>query len=481
MKNYIFMLLALLSWKLVAGQAVCTVKSFEGEIATGSKRIGFHAGEDGFTIKIDSNKNYSFIDTAGEVFQTGFTEFIRRTREFTLAKKTESKKWGMLRADFSILINFEYEDILYEPFWPGFKCVVKKNQKWGVIDSLGKELLPVIYNEIRFLTKHVCFVMKGDSKFLYFFKNDKIINIDGVCVKPYEDTSNEIAVVFERREDSAVGAYDIYGNVIFEGKYAGAKHLDLRQKGKGKANFCFIVNDSDGKLGLLNSEGKSVADISFDEIEKARSSSKWGLEVVILKKNGRKYLYSNGTLSEGIFDTHQFELAEKPSRAIFSSLSKYGVYDFIEHKILIDPIYDKVSFLDDIGYVLEKDGKYGVVSMSGDVLLEIEYEGRLDYVRQRGKDKENYYAVVKDGKHGYLNEDFEFLMKPKYHMVRAYQEGMARVMEDYRWGFIDTAFNEVVEVKYDYVNPFVDGKSKAIYKGKEIYIDKLGNCIENCE
>ena len=481
MRLVVFIFFTLLSWQSAEGQIVCSVQSFDGEIATGSNRIGYIESRDGYSVKIDSDNNYTIIDTSGKILLTGISEYIRRTIDFTLVKQTESGLWGILRKDLSVLLDFEYEDIFYEPYWPGFKCIVRRNQKWGIVDSIGTILLPIEFDELRLINTNVAFLMKGEGKYLYFFKNDAIINLEGTCVRSYESRKNERAVVFLNQRDTIVGAYNLNGEVIFESKNVDAKVLDLRDKGKGKGGFCFIVENSKGKLGLLDNKGRPASDVSFEKISKLKSNMIFGHDIAVLEKYDRRYLYSNGTLTDGVFDSHFFGKDKESSCLVFSRLTKYGVYDFKNHEYIIEPIYDKVTFFDTIGYSVEKDGKHGVLTNTGGILLDIVYDKRLSYVRKSNNFPINGYMVVKDGLLGYLDADLRVLLEPKYHEIRAYQEDMARVMKDYKWGFIDTSFYEAVEVKYDYVYPFEGGKSKAVYNGREIYIDKLGNCIENCD
>lgn len=85
--------------------------------------------------------------------------------------------------------------------------------------------------------------------------------------------------------------------------------------------------------------------------------------------------------------------------------------------------------------------------------------------------------VKKDNKLGYAKLDGTFLVPPKYDILKAYSNGLARVQLDKKWGFMDTNGVEIIELIYDAAKPFTSGRSQVQLNGKTFYIDKTGKEI----
>lgn len=73
--------------------------------------------------------------------------------------------------------------------------------------------------------------------------------------------------------------------------------------------------------------------------------------------------------------------------------------------------------------------------------------------------------------------------------ISNFSEGFTMVSENHRFGFINKKAQVVIPLQYKSAFPFVECNGCYFYKGKArvmknkrwIYIDKNGNCIENCE
>ena len=78
---------------------------------------------------------------------------------------------------------------------------------------------------------------------------------------------------------------------------------------------------------------------------------------------------------------------------------------------------------------------------------------------------------------GFLNDQGEEIVKPKYESVMDFQESMAAVCLDGKWGFIDKSGTEIIPLIYDNVERFDNGKAKVTLKGEDFEIDTNGNRI----
>ena len=65
--------------------------------------------------------------------------------------------------------------------------------------------------------------------------------------------------------------------------------------------------------------------------------------------------------------------------------------------------------------------------------------------------------MPKEGKWGFVNKDFKFVIEPQFKWVTDFYEGRAEFTVNHKSGFIDTSGKIVVPAKYDMVWPFHDG------------------------
>ena len=101
----------------------------------------------------------------------------------------------------------------------------------------------------------------------------------------------------------------------------------------------------------------------------------------------------------------------------------------------------------------------------------------------------NGFAIVElDGRYGFINEEFEEIVSPKYGLAYDFQNGFARVEYNGKWGFINKEGKEIAPLKYDFAEDFYEGLAEVrvetfsaatcyypiLYYG---YVDENGNQV----
>ena len=71
--------------------------------------------------------------------------------------------------------------------------------------------------------------------------------------------------------------------------------------------------------------------------------------------------------------------------------------------------------------------------------------------------------IPRAGKWGYVNKNFQFVIKPQFEMAYPFSEGLAEIERDGKSGFIDTSGKIVIEPKYDMAWQFHDGLARVRY------------------
>lgn len=135
-----------------------------------------------------------------------------------------------------------------------------------------------------------------------------------------------------------------------------------------------------------------------------------------------------------------------------------------------DKIYNRfgLEICDDLLLPIKVDGKYGYINENGEVVIEPKY----DYA---GEFSRGLADVKIGGKDGYINKEGAIVVEPKYDQTCVFYEDIARIKDDGKYGYINRKGMIVVEPKYDEAdNEFSEGLARIKVDGKYGYIDKRG-------
>ena len=173
----------------------------------------------------------------------------------------------------------------------------------------------------------------------------------------------------------------------------------------------------------------------------------------------------------------------------YAVVSKNGKYGLINKKgeLTIPCAYMALGAVSEgtIMFYDEQRGRHGILDVNGKVLIEPKY----DIITPVG---EGLLGFVYEGKWGFMNTKGEVVVSPQFREVNVYSpnplelpfnEGLANVaIEDAKWGYINAQGEVVIPYQFLHAGPFKGGKAKAMRQGenKWIYIDKNGQCVENC-
>lgn len=288
-----------------------------------------------------------------------------------------------------------------------------KDNKWGVIDSLGNNVIDPSYEEMIIIpnSKNDVFLCVYDvdynsgeyktkvlnSKNEEIFKeyqkiealqnNDKnnnlwyednvlrvqkdgkygIINLTGKELSKceYDEivTVKGIKNALRVQKDGKYGIIDDEGRNILNTQYS-----DIQALGNdNKAGF--IVKDDSGKYGIVDYSNNKVLDMQYDEIEKI-----YGNDLYVAKKDGKQVVVQkngNEILKTG-FDEIKGILKEKNAGVIYTKNSKYGIMD-LEGNNKIDAEYEELKEAKSGIFIAKKDGKYGIIDVSKNEKAEFKY------------------------------------------------------------------------------------------------------------
>ena len=207
---------------------------------------------------------------------------------------------------------------------------VEKDEKYGLINFEGKEVLPCDYDEITALkgvTNNL--LVKKDGKVgLVNEKGQTIVNTEYKDIKTLkEGYKNEYIIV---NDNNQYGIISTTGTVIIEPKYEDVKYLNNSEM--------FAIKDA-GVWKIINKDNQILIDGGYDNIIEAKG------ENVVVEKGG-----------------------------------KYGVVTTKnEEKIPVE--YEQIKYTFSIYYIAKTGGKYGIINLNNEQVKDFNYIN-MDYVEK---------------------------------------------------------------------------------------------------
>lgn len=332
---------------------------------------------------------------------------------------------------------------------------VQKNGKYGLINLSGKEVLPCEYDNITSL----------------------------------EDVDGAIKIT----KDGKVGIADDKGQILIPTEYSDVKRLG-KEKSQG-----FIVQNEEGKYGIVDISNKSVLNIKYDSV----SNVYQGDYYVVTEEGKQKVVKKDGTeILNGDYDEIVYILKNPENGVIYKKKNKYGLMK-LDGTIAINPTYDDLKEAKTGTLIASNNGKYGIIDLSNTTKLNFKYQSltyneKADiYVGENEQfDNEildNNYNVKLTGilidlddEKGYIeirqNDEY------KYYNFKFEEEKQSDVFtnntlfvskKDGKYGFVDKDGNVVVDYIYDDATNQNDFGYAGIKKdGKWGSIDKNGKVIQ---
>jgi len=299
---------------------------------------------------------------------------------------------------------------------------VKKNEKYGLIDFNGKELIPTEYDEITVL----------------------------------EGIENSIII----KKDGKVGLVNDNGSIIVEAQYVEIKNIGNSYKNG------YITIDDQGKYGVISTTKKQILENKYEDIAQTYLKNYY-----LVKENGtQKLIDPNGnTIIENGFDDIK---SATDAGVIFTKDNLFGEMN-LSGEIVIEAKYQDLKEAKDGIYIAKQNDKYGIIDAAQNTLLEFNYtyitynEDANIYLAEdvlyRTSIINNKYEVKATGILSDINIDQSYIRmrinnEYKYYNLKGNEISYAEALKDNtiflskkdgKYGFVDKKGNVVVDYIYD--------------------------------
>ena len=244
-------------------------------------------------------------------------------------------------------------------------------------------------------------------------------------------------------------------------------------------NYTYYTIYENGKFGVVNNEGQIIIEPSYDEMVAIPNNTKpifvctydvddesGTFKTKVINDKNEEILSGYEEISAiDNYDTKQNVWYEDNVLKVKKD-GKYGLIDFTGKEILACE-YDEISALlgTTSNFIVKKGENVGLVNEKGQTIIKAEYKNIL--TMKQGY-KNEYIVLNQDNKYGVVSTSGNILVEPVYDSVKYLGSStLFAVKQDENWKLIDTQDNKII----------IDGGYKDIVEAKSeniVIIDNNG-------
>lgn len=290
-----------------------------------------------------------------------------------------------------------------------------KDNKWGVIDSNGNDVIDPSYKEI--------ITVPNNKKDVFICTYDVDYNTSTYKTKALNSKNEEIFTEYSNIQ--AIENTDENGTMWYEENV--------------------LKVEKDGKYGLIDLSGKQLLANEYDEINPIL-----GIQNAFkIKKDNKCGIANNeGTIiiKPEYIDITNIGKDNKQGYIIKSDNEKYGVVDYSDKQVL-EPKYDEIKQITGCNlYVVTESGKQKIINKTGKDIVTKGFDEIISISENTGDTSGIIFK--KSEKYGFMNLSGEILIEAKYDKLIQAAQGYLIVKEDGKYGVIDTKENIKIDYKY---------------------------------
>lgn len=404
----------------------------------------------------------------------------------TLAYRKDGK-YGLIDLEGKKITEPIYEEITSMHYKEG-TFIVKYEEKLGVINLKGKEIIKPEYETItsdnyyneKTKNKTTGFIVsqKTDDGYRYGYMNYRgklILEPEYTELERVTGIPNEKELYFIAFKNGQAGLLK-NKKVILNYEYEDIQYSSL--------NDVFVVQRN-AKQGVVSKKGETIVNTEYDNIT-------FGGMYIDAKKGENIYLFDLKGAS--IENKEVISKTATESGNYFITVDQDDIYQVVdgEGKVVIDNDYSYIEYLPGDYFIVAKDGKNGVIDISGKSVVDLAYTSifRLNdtEILQAEKIETKTIDLYSSNMHKIASQDNATITTGKDYILLASEKDFAyydfsgnkleakdifpnnqlfaKKIND-KWGFVDKSGNVVIQNEYEMVTEFneygfagikVDGK-----------------------
>jgi hypothetical protein len=314
-----------------------------------------------------------------------------KTWENPMITKRE-KKYGLVNFENEIVYPFSCDTITYveNRTWYHDYCFLEaeKNGKKGLLDNKGRVLLDFKYDQFEWVNLFENKDNRDDERHLSARSFAIIVKEKGKYglidnqLNPILTTDFDQIQINSKIITSPIVARKKDCSIVFDskGRYQFKVKCDSLRENY-KLNYYEIFKD--GKQGILDAKGTVIFDYIYPNVRKIEIDN-----LFIIQKDNKEYLIDDKgkIISDGFKEikTLEYNSEVNYTSKIYSILTKnqnnkVGIIDQKGNTIITNK-YDSIQGISDLKYIHAiKDGKYGILDFSDNIVLPFKYTDRIYY------------------------------------------------------------------------------------------------------
>ena len=289
-------------------------------------------------------------------------------------------KWGVINSKGETVIDMTYDEMITipNPEKPIFVCIYDVNEETG-------EYKTKVIND------------KKEELFKEFDKVESIENFDSKQNIWYEKNLLRVA------KNGKYGLIDLEGKTVLTCEYDSILTLKSVEDN--------LIVKKDNKTGVVNNVGQIIVPIEYKDVKILKEGYK--NEYIIVDESGNSGVIStSGTV---IIEPKYQDIKYINSNEIYAAKID-GKWNLINKKSeILNSNYDDYTYLKGDYVIVQKNGKYGIITTSGEVKIEPTYE-ELRYAFSV------YYIAKLNSKYGIINTDNTSLISLEYLSMNYWEE-----------------------------------------------------------
>lgn len=343
---------------------------------------------------------------------------------------------------------------------------VVKNNRWGLINSKGEEIVPCRFNDIWIINK--------DSSIVKFDINYHWVNHFGKVLDVCQD------LPFQIKQGN-------HYNVFKRGQYYGINNGPLIYTHVRKVkDSVYIVQRNKEKFGLVNENGQLLSDSYYHSIHPLNENRNFvTMNRTYTQRDGyfysQSYYYQEtyGAILNDFAHTipciyQQIDAVPHDGLMLFKINDRYGFMDATGNIVIPNQFKKAYSFNNGLA-LIGNDSTYGFINTKGNLIIDTIYQS-LGY--------SNYGMIMakKEDKFGVIDKDEKTIIPFEYENLMILSDHYLKVQKDGKWGLINTKNKVKIDFEYDWVSEIIwDKYVKVQQNGKIGVITLNGNLVFPCQ
>lgn len=353
-------------------EGLCGYIDYSGEVVIPYQfRYAFNFIKDGIARYIGMDKSRGYIDKEGNILFS-FYDKIYTISDFSEGYVIVSNIISQIPYDVRFGVYNTLGKECISPMYQDLGAMTynrlrfaKKNNKFGYINEYDVEIIPFVYDGATDFSEGVAGVYLNGKGGYIDSLNNVIIPFDYQLISPFKDGIAIVANIESVYETTVFyhrGIIDNKGTVILPVEYDRVLTLDNR--------IFTIRKDLGDKKDLwkyIDRQGNELFEKGFKEANEFSN----GLAAV---KSEKFFGYINESGEEVIPATYETaDYFQSNGRAIVSLKKKYGVIDN-QGKEIIPLLYQKILKCHDGYFFVQLKGKWGIIDENGKEILPCIYK-----------------------------------------------------------------------------------------------------------